>query len=427
MPIRRKIGLLLAKAETTEGTDPTPTPAANAISVVRNTVSFDAQSDPIVREILDGGLSIIPGDNALPRVKLSFSIELKGNLSSKTLHTATAVTADDTADTFTTVAAHALVAGDLIQVNGSVAPTGTTLGTWYYVISSGLTSTAFKFSATLGGSAVNFSSTGTSVTIASAVPDISAGSSTYALRSHPLFAACDMAATYTAESATGARDGYVTYNPTIPVGDSSLPAGPTCTFYFYDHVKLHKITAAKGTVKFRTEAGKYCYADFEFMGLYNAPTDATFSTVLSTVTYDTDTKPPMFKAQSITYGSYAPVLSKINMDLANRVNMRESAVATDGLSGFIVTSRESKGDFDPEAVAEATNPFWADWKAATVKTFTVPIGSASGNRVTMTAIGQQRNVTYADRNEITIHNVQFGICRSALSSALGTDLAVKFS
>jgi len=76
---QKKIGLLLAKAESTYNTDPTPTAAANAIAVVRGQVGFEPQSDAVVREILDGGLSTIPGDNALPRVKLTFTVELVGN------------------------------------------------------------------------------------------------------------------------------------------------------------------------------------------------------------------------------------------------------------------------------------------------------------------------------------------------------------
>ena len=67
MPIRKKIGILTAKPEVTYNVDPVPTPAANALAVVRGQVGFEPQSDAVVREILDGGLSVLPGDNALPR------------------------------------------------------------------------------------------------------------------------------------------------------------------------------------------------------------------------------------------------------------------------------------------------------------------------------------------------------------------------
>jgi hypothetical protein len=60
-----------------------------------------------------------------------------------------------------TKAGHGLVAGDPFQLTTSgTLPTGLSLATTYYVIATGLTSSAFQASATVGGSAINTSSTG---------------------------------------------------------------------------------------------------------------------------------------------------------------------------------------------------------------------------------------------------------------------------
>lgn len=68
-------------------------------------------------------------------------------------------------DTFTTVSAHSLVASDQVTFSATdgTLPTGVTAGTTYYVIASGLTATAFKVSATEGGSSIDVtgSATGT--------------------------------------------------------------------------------------------------------------------------------------------------------------------------------------------------------------------------------------------------------------------------
>jgi len=55
-------------------------------------------------------------------------------------------------------------ANDMVVFAGTTAPTGVTFGTTYYVISAGLSGSAFEFSATQGGSAIQVSSTGSGVT-----------------------------------------------------------------------------------------------------------------------------------------------------------------------------------------------------------------------------------------------------------------------
>ena len=64
---------------------------------------------------------------------------------------------------------HGLSAGEVVvfDTNGAL-PTGVTAGTPYYVIATGLTATAFQFSATLGGAAVNTSGSQSGVHIVSA-------------------------------------------------------------------------------------------------------------------------------------------------------------------------------------------------------------------------------------------------------------------
>jgi hypothetical protein len=73
----------------------------------------------------------------------------------------TITTTTASTDLFTLGSAHNLVAGDPVVFSGTnYAGSGVTLGTTYYVISSGLTSTAFKVSTTSGGSAVDVTTNG---------------------------------------------------------------------------------------------------------------------------------------------------------------------------------------------------------------------------------------------------------------------------
>ena len=67
-----------------------------------------------------------------------------------------------TSDLITSTSAHGLIAGDRIRFSSTTTlPAGLSAATNYFVIASGLTSTAFKVSATSGGSAVDITDTGT--------------------------------------------------------------------------------------------------------------------------------------------------------------------------------------------------------------------------------------------------------------------------
>lgn len=59
-------------------------------------------------------------------------------------------------------ATNTLSNGDMVVLGGVTAPTGFTLGTTYYAVA--VSGSTFELSATSGGSAINSSSTGTSVT-----------------------------------------------------------------------------------------------------------------------------------------------------------------------------------------------------------------------------------------------------------------------
>jgi hypothetical protein len=67
-----------------------------------------------------------------------------------------------TTDLITVASAHGLVEGDRVRFSSTTTlPAGLSPATDYYVIASGLTTTALKVSATSGGSAVDITDTGT--------------------------------------------------------------------------------------------------------------------------------------------------------------------------------------------------------------------------------------------------------------------------
>ena len=187
------------------------------------------------------------------------------------------------------------------------------------------------------------------------------------------FVACGLAETVSAGSS-------VTYKP----ADSSVLSA---TVYFYElqdsgNSRLHKITGARGTVSFNFEAGKIATAEFKLQGIFNAPTDVT-PTVAPT--FET-TLPPIVESSTFTLNSVSTLIAQsVKIDLANDVVKRDDINSATGLLGFLITGRKPTGTMNPEAVLQATYNFHADWVAATARALSLVLGSAAGNKLTVTA------------------------------------------
>lgn len=233
----------------------------------------------------------------------------------------------------------------------------------------------------------------------------------------PLLKACDLTETATAETSGGAGDGYITYNPGV-----TSDTGSSVTFYFHSQLKKHILTGCKGTVKFRLVAGKFAYADFEFTGIYNAIADASFPSL----TFSYTNKPPLFvSAGTLTWGSYTPIIEGCDFDLGNVIGMRPDPTQATGIKGFVITDRSITGSINPEQVAEATQPFWADWRTPTLRTLTALLGSTAGNKFQFTATCQLTDVTPGDRNGVMIHQAKFDVVKTNIGTTNGAEFALK--
>ncbi|MFZ9620421.1 MAG: phage tail tube protein [Prochlorococcaceae cyanobacterium] len=78
MPLLSRKRLILAKAESTYGTDPTPTGAANAI-LVRNLEITPLQAETVSRELIRPYLGVSDQLLAQTRVEVTFEVELAGS------------------------------------------------------------------------------------------------------------------------------------------------------------------------------------------------------------------------------------------------------------------------------------------------------------------------------------------------------------
>lgn len=267
--------------------------------------------------------------------------------------------------------------------------------------------------------------------------DISNGTSTQAIEIHPLLAAANMFATYTAAgtpgsegSSAGSRDGYVTYTPI-----SFATEGPSVTCYFQTQVKRHKMTGCKVDASLVFEAGRMAYIDFTLRGNYVAIADNAIS--LTSLAWS-NTMPPLWidnTGQTVTtspltvtgsIGAVNPVASSFNFAMGNQLIMRPSAVNTEGVKGFIIAGYNATGSFNPESVTEATNALWADWRSALVVPVVAHIGNAKGNYCTLTVNAEYKSVNYADADRRRIHQVTFKAVKSTIGAAEGNPFSLKF-
>ena len=162
----------------------------------------------------------------------------------------------------------------------------------------------------------------------------------------------------------------VEYDP-VSSGDDSI------AMYLYFDGILHKILGARGNLSVDLPVGDRGLISWEFFGKYQDPTDAANPASITIDAVD----PPGVVNSSFTIGGYAAIIGNMNLNMGNRTVVPPDANDTHGIGVIKITGREPIGSLDPEAVLEATNPFWADWKAGNEKALTIEIGTVVGNIV----------------------------------------------
>lgn len=201
---------------------------------------------------------------------------------------------------------------------------------------------------------------------------------------------------------------------------SALTDIESLTLYVFKDGIFHKVLGCRGTFTLSGQVGRYITARWSFQGLYVSPVDqspdpASFSSV----------KPPMLLLNgTFTVGSYAPVLTSFELGMNNRLALSRNLNSPSGMQEIYITGREPGGSFDPEAVLEATHPFWSTWESAGTATLNVgPVGSVAGNKLQIAASGlQYRDIGYGDRDGVLTYGVGF-----SLSGDGDDELTITFS
>src|SRR5215813_913301 len=202
----------------------------------------------------------------------------------------------------------------------------------------------------------------------------------------------------------------VGYNP-ISTGFESITA------YIYWDGTLTKVTGMFLDWELTAAAGEYATIQWRGQGVYNDPTDAA---IPSGSVFQT-TKPPMVQSALLTLGAFSTgVIQALSLRGGNQLAERPDLNSPEGFKGTLFTGREITGSVNPEAVTEATHPFWANFKAGTEVAMTAQFGSVAGNTIKINTAPkvQYGAPNFGDRNGIRTYEVPIFLNRSA---ATGND------
>lgn len=188
---------------------------------------------------------------------------------------------------------------------------------------------------------------------------------------------------------------------------------PGVTLYIYKDGLQHQMHGCIGNFEIVMEAGEIPVINWEFMGLYETPTDVALPT---NATPDT-TVPKVCKNLTVTFDSYAAVIQKLMLKSNNTISERGDLNAATGIAGFQITDRNPEGSVTVETVLLATKNWYTKWEANTNQALSALLSVAAGNIVTITAAQCiSRSKPYADADGILSDEITFQLAKSATTA-----------
>lgn len=198
----------------------------------------------------------------------------------------------------------------------------------------------------------------------------------------------------------------VTYTP-----ESSLANIPTLTIALYRDGVREAIKGARGTVKYTAKNGEPGMWEFEFLGVYDAVTDAALLTPSGVET----TVPVPLLTATFSIAAFSAFCSQVSFDMANKLEPRADINTAAGYISTILTGRDPKGSFDPELELVATHDFYGRWLAGTTGVLTFRHTGAAGNICIVSApTCQYVKISESDRNGLATVTADYSLPRNTV-------------
>lgn len=369
---KRKV--ILAGVETTYGQDPGLTAAANAIMVESVSLAYEG-ANMVARPVVKASLGQKQQIHAGALLKASISVEVKGS--------GAAGTAPEIAPLL-----RACALGETVSAGVSVtyAPASSSLASvTLYLYLDGM---RWKIHGAVGTCTLRME----------AGQKIMAD---FELTGHGMCTGTAQSATATtlviASTSSSTDDVYNTQTINIVSGTG---AGQSRTISDYTgSTKTCTVTAWSPTPD-NTSV-------YEIVG---GPTD----TAMVSPTYDS-TAPVALKGVPLTVGSYAGVITSLELSMGNQIATPGSLRSPNGYAQVLVVGREPSGSFNPEATLVATKDWENEWFSGQQQAIdTGLIGSTAGNRVRLQVpYAYYREISQSDRDGVFTYDVGFAAAESS--------------
>ncbi|MCM8738287.1 hypothetical protein M5E06_29605 [Azospirillum sp. A1-3] len=370
MALRTRNAALLAKIETTEGTDANPAASTDAVLVENPQISFNpntVQTNEVTGS-LDGRGPITGGMT----VQITCDVLLKGS----------------------GVPGTPPEWGDLMKAAG-----------WAEVITAAAVPAAAE-AATAG--------TTTSLTLSAGA---SGTAQTYRgmpllLTGNPAGGATSFIADYTAGKVATLTDLFGTAlsaatNYQVPVNVLYKPAStniPSLTLYLYMDGLLYKVVGARANATLKLQSGNIGRISFTLTGMFAGKVDANVPTGL---VYDA-TRPPVWKGGKALVNRVVSAMSSMSIEFGNQMTNPDNPNAAEGFDPSIITSRNMTGSCDPLETLVATRDSMAALRAGTQQIIHACYGITAGNRIGVTMPAAfYTNLQPGDRNGLMTNTHQF--------------------
>ncbi len=173
-----------------------------------------------------------------------------------------------------------------------------------------------------------------------------------------------------------------TSNYQIPSNVLYKPASstiPSLTFYIYRDGLLYKMVGARGNVKLSLTTGGVGKLTFDFKGMFSSKTD---SAVPSAV-YDV-TRPPVFRGGTLLINRLVAAINSLNLDMGNVLTQPDNPNAQEGFDPAEIVDRDLTGSIDPKETLIATRNIMADLRAGNKRIIHGRYGLVTGNKIGLT-------------------------------------------
>jgi hypothetical protein len=227
------------------------------------------------------------------------------------------------------------------------------------------------------------------------------------------FEACGLVATYSGTT-PNEQASFKPSSTTI----SDETSGAYHTIGLYKDGKQYLIHGAQGNVRFVLNNGQPVRAEYEFLGVFNTPTDvALLSPTLPSVV-----EPPFLGASMSILSYTSPIFESLTIDLGNELRMRPFPNDTAGFHTAQIVRRNVTGTIDVEEALAATKNWYGEWIAGTtgsLDTGVFPSGGANYNQFQFTLPKiKYTGVAQGDREGLMTAPVTF---EALLNSDAGDD------